>query len=59
MDSTGQLAERNVPDGSHYQGTLLALTFDRSNLQDFYKLLNAAKQEAGLLPKEPIKPRFT
>lgn len=55
----GVLQESALPGGASYRGTLLALTFRRDNLQDFYALLDEAKQEAGLLAKRPIKTRFT
>lgn len=59
LNPGGVLLERPLAVGSHYRGTLLAMTFRRDRLQDFYQLLDAAKQEAGLLVKRPIKTTFT
>lgn len=56
---TGRIEEEVLPAGSRYRGTLLALTFRRDKLQDFYNLLTAAKQESGLLVKRPVKTTFT
>jgi hypothetical protein len=55
----GDVQESALPLGARHRGTLLALTFRRDKLQDFYTLLDEAKQQAGLLVKRPIKTRFT
>jgi len=59
IDPDGQVKERNLPPGCIYHGTLVTLTFLHSKLRDFYTLLDAVKQEAGLLAKRPIRTRFT
>lgn len=55
----GHIKEDIIPGGGRFRGTLLALTFRRDKLRDFYTLLDEAKQEAGLLVKRPIKTKFT
>jgi hypothetical protein len=55
----GDVQESALPGGARHRGTLLALTFRRDKLQDFYTLLDEAKQQAGLLVKRPIKTRFS
>lgn len=42
-----------LPNGSHYQGTLLALTFRQEDVQDFADLLHQAKIDSGLLQGTP------
>ena len=59
MAPDGQAKEGSLPPGCFYHGTLVTLTFLHGKLQDFYTLLDAAKQEAGLLAKRPIRTRFT
>ena len=59
MDPDGRINEQSLPSGCFYRGTLVTLAFFHDKLQDFYILLDAAKQEAGLLAKRPISTRFT
>lgn len=59
MNPDGALHEGHLPVPGCYHGTLVALTFRRDKLHDFYELLDTAKQEAGLLVKRPIRTRFT
>jgi len=59
MDPDGQVKESSLPSGCFYHGTLVTLTFLHGKLQDFPTLMDAAKQEAGLLAKRPIRTRFT
>ena len=59
MNPDGAVRETVMPNGSRYQGTLVALTFRRNKLQEFAILLHEAKQEAGLLVKRPVKGIFT
>jgi hypothetical protein len=44
-----------LPENSAYPGTLVALTFRRARVDDFPKLLDAAKRKSGLL-RQPENP---
>lgn len=55
----GKVTTAELPNMASYRGKLVALTFRRSKLQEFYTLLNNAKLDAGLLVKRPIKPKFS
>lgn len=47
-----------LPDGGHYQGTLVAMTFPEREAHDFARLLHNAKVESGLLRKHRAPIRF-
>jgi hypothetical protein len=54
----GSLTSGVLPNKARYHGTLVGLTFDRNRVTDFAKLMNAAKQEAGLLQRRTRQGRF-
>ena len=58
MNPDGVFHEDTIPAGGRFQGTLVALNFRRDRLQEFYALLDMAKQEAGLLVSRPVKTTF-